>query len=105
MIEYDLSVCYGVMIPKEVEEELRNNWDADFYDDYVRCVNAWTCDEGWFFGLTKSLYPEDKPIIDPSTALNIPKFEIDRFERLIYEWKLEELVNWNPKYYIINFCY
>ena len=104
MIEYDACVCYGVMIPNEVAEQLRNNWDEDYYESYVRCVDAWTCDKGWFFGLTKSLAFEEEPVIAISDV-NIPKFQIDRFEKLIYSEKLEELVKWNPKYYIINFCY
>lgn len=105
MIEYDVCVCYGVMIPNEVEQQLRNNWDEDYYEDYVRCVNAWTGDKGWFFGLIKSLSLEENEPVIALTDVNIPKFRIDRFEKFIYKEKLEEVVNWNPKYYIITFCY
>lgn len=102
MVEYDVCVCYGVMIPDEVAERLREDED---YEDYVHCVDAWTGDKGWFFGLTKSLSLEENEPVIALTDVNIPKFKIDRFEKFIYKEKLEEVVNWNPKYYIINFCY
>lgn len=105
MVEYDVCICYGVMISDELARQFCNNWDADYYENYVHCVDAWTCDKGWFFGLTKSLTRQKEEPVIAISDINIPKFQIDRFEKLIYREKLEEIVNWNPKYYIINFCY
>ena len=101
MIDYDMCVCYGVMISDEVKEQLCRYWSGDYYEAYVRDVNAWTNSEGTFFGLTKSITNSVLPLND----IDIPKYKRDKFEELIYKEKLEQLVNWNPKYYIINFCY
>ena len=104
MVEYDVCICYGVMISDEMAKQLQDKWDEDYYEQYVRCVNAWTCDKGWFFGLTKSIALVDKPVMLLNN-ISIPKFKIDELERIIYKNGFEEALNWDPKYYIINFCY
>lgn len=103
MINYDVCVCYGVMISDEIEKQLYNNWNADYYEEYVHSINTWTDDEGYFFGLTKSI-----PLTTSLNVLNdidISKYEKDRFDNFVNKERLKNLVNWNPKYYIINFCY
>ena len=104
MIEYDVCVCYGVIISDKIAEQLQLNWDEDYYEKYVRCINAWTCDKGWFFGITKSVALEDNPVMLLNN-ISIPKFKIDKLERIVYKDELGEAINWDPKYYIINFCY
>ena len=104
MVDYEVCICYGMVISDEVAKQLRE-WDEDFCDQYVRCVNAWTGNKGWFLGLTESVgLAEDTPIM-LFNSVNIPKFKINKFERTIYKNGLEEGINWNPKYYIIEFCY
>lgn len=102
-VEYDTCICYGMVISDEVAKQFQE-WDEDFYDQYVRCVNAWTGDKGWFLGLTKSIGLADTPVM-LFDSIHIPKFKINKLERTIYENKLEEEINWDPKYYIIEFCY
>ena len=102
-VEYDVCICYGMVISDEVAKQFQE-WDEDFYDQYVRCVNAWTGDKGWFLGLTESIGLADTPVM-LFDSIHIPKFKINKLERTIYENKLEEEINWDPKYYIIEFCY
>lgn len=104
MIERDVCICYGMVISDEIANQLQEKWDEDYYEQYVRCVDAWTCDKGWFFGITKSIALADNPIM-LFNDVNIPKFEINKLERIIYKDGLEEGLNWNPKYYIIEFSY
>lgn len=103
MVDYDVCICYGMVISDEVAKQLQE-WDEDFYDQYVRCVNAWTCDKGWFLGLTESVELADAPVMLVN-SISIPKFKINKFEQTIYKNGLEERISWNPKYYIIEFCY
>lgn len=104
MVEYNLCVCYGVIIPNEVAEAFQNNLTGDFCDKYLHCIDAWTNDKGWFFGIVESMSLKDKTIIAPED-IHIPKFEINKLEHLIDEMILGEITNWDPKYYVINFCY
>ena len=103
MIEYDVCICYGMIISNKVAEQLQK-WDEDFCERYIRCVNAWTGDKGWFLGLTESIRLTDNSIMLLNNV-SIPKFKINKFERIIYKNGLEEGINWDPKYYIIEFCY
>lgn len=103
MVEYDVCICYGMIISDEVAKQLQE-WDEDFCDQYVRCVNSWTGDKGWFLGVTKSIGLADTPVM-LLNSVHIPKFEINKLERTIYKNGLEERINWDPKYYIIEFCY
>ena len=103
MIECDVCICYGMIISDEIAKQLQEKWNEDYYEQYVRCVNAWTCDEGWFFGITESALT-DGPIM-LLNDVNIPKFKINELERIIYKDGLEKELNWNPKYYIIEFSY
>ena len=56
MIEYELALCYGIVVSsekiKEIEESLTDYESDEFVDRYSRCINTWT-GEDWFIGITK----------------------------------------------------
>ena len=102
MVEYDISVCYGIIITDEELQEINNlfpNDDAidDFSDRYLRQINSWTGGD-WFLGLYHSF---EAPVV-PIKAIRFDKAELEELEMTIQHYHIP---NWIPQSYIIQFCY
>ena len=62
MIEHDLALCYGIIVPADTVEEIEKNLteDAlvDFADLYSRSINSWIGDD-YFVGIINSLEEQE----------------------------------------------
>lgn len=102
MVEYDISVCYGIIITDEERQKINNlfpdnNTIDDFSDRYLRQINSWTGGD-WFLGLYHSF---ESPVVSIK-AIRFDMKELEKLNEIIQRYNIP---NWTPQSYIIQFCY
>ena len=111
MVEYDLALCYGVIVSfdkiQELEEVLTAEEFDEVFESYSRCLNQWT-NEDYFIGTYTELNQNGVDFVYPITELSAPSSDdkdlID-FKQFFDEHNLGKLIDWKPKLMLINFCY
>lgn len=117
-VEYCLSSCYGIIIDEEVrdsiEEKIINeaknlgededkaitDWE---YEDFCHTINSWGNDGLIFLGISKPL--EGLLIYQMEDLDIVQEDEINKFKTFCDKYKLWDCFEWNPKKYLINFCF
>lgn len=118
MIEYCLSSCYGIIIDEEIRnsieekivKEARNlgedadeaieDWECE---DYCTVIDSWTDDSPVFLGISK---PLEGLLVYPMEDLDIvTEDEINKFKAFCDKYKLWDCFEWEPKKYLIDFCF
>ena len=108
MIEHDLALCYGVIIPVYTKEEIEHNLTEDALDDfldlYSRCINSWIGDY-YFVGIINDLEEQEDFVYSISDFL--PPTEKDKvvieFRDFFYKNNINRFIKWEPQFLLINF--
>lgn len=110
MIEHDLALCYGVIIPVETEREIEKSLSEDALDDfadlYSRCINSWIGDD-YFVGIINS-FAEQEDFVYSVSDFVLPSEEdenVIEFRNFFYKNNLERFIKWEPQFLLINFTF
>ena len=112
MIDYSLAYCYGIIVSRDVIDEITEVLSDDefdeFIDNYSRCVNSWT-NEDYFIGIADELSESITDFVYDNISDLTPPAEDDEdlidLKRFFDEHNLWDLISWEPKMYLINFCF
>lgn len=111
MVNYDLALCYGIVIStdkmEELKEALTNEEYDEIMDNYSRCINSWTGDN-YFIGTMIELAESDTEFVYRTSEFTIPSDDNEdliNFKRFFNEHDLWKFINWEPDLLLINFCY
>lgn len=109
-VEYSTAYCLGMIISEEVYDEImkhiENKYGLEACDDftdnpYRRKINDW-CGGDYFIGVIRDF--GDEEIIPFDIEIDI--YDLFLFHKECYnKYNLEEVINWTPQTYIINFVY
>jgi len=108
-VEYSMACCFGVIVSggtvDAIMSKITDDFSAilanDFYDEFIRPINAWTGEE-YFVGLINDL--GDSPVI-LTKSLRFSKEDLETFSWRYSDYHLAEIFEWIPQNYLINFCY
>ena len=104
-VEYSLATGYGMRVSEENVLDMCNHLtpeDEDTFRDYwCRQLNSWTGGD-YFLGVIDDLGDSD---CIPVSNLGVDKKELEQFTEFMVNHGLTDWVTWNPKYYILQFCY
>jgi hypothetical protein len=111
MVEYSLSLCYGIIVSDDKMEEFREVLTDEEYDEvmdnYSRCINCWIGGD-YFIGIMSDLPESENDLVYRARTFSIPSNddeELINFKRFFDEHDLWKLINWEPELLLINFCY
>lgn len=117
-VDYSLGRCYGIIITKETrnlieekimseaknlgedENEAITDWECE---DFCSTIDSWDDDGSAFLGVIKFLYGDC--FIYSMDNLSVEESEINKFKAFCDKYKLWDCFKWEPKNYLINFCY
>ena len=111
MVDYSLSLCYGIIVSVDKMEEIKEVLTDEEYDEvmdnYSRCINNWTGDED-FIGVMVELSERETDFVYHTSEFTIPSDDdedlID-FKRFFNEHDLWKFIDWKPELLLINFCF
>lgn len=111
MIDYSLSLCYGIVVSADKMKEFREVLTDDKYDEvmdnYSRCINSWTGND-YFIGVMTELVECETDFVYHVSEFTVPSDDdedlID-FKRFFSEYNLWKLIDWKPEVLLINFCF
>lgn len=111
MVDYSLSLCYGIIVSVDKMEEIKEVLTGEEYDEvidnYSRCINSWTGGD-YFIGVMVELAESETDFVYHVSEFTIPSDDdedlID-FKRFFNEHDLWEFIDWKPELLLINFCY
>lgn len=112
MIEFRLAYCYGIIVSCDVIDEkfktvLSDDEFDEFNDNYCRWVNGWT-GEDCFIGIANYLSDSDIDFVYEISDFTPPTEDDEDLidlKRFFDEHNLWNLISWEPKMYLINFCF
>lgn len=111
MIDYDLTLCYGIIISadrmEEIKEVLTDEEYDEMIDNYSRCVNSWT-GEDYFIGIMCGLPESAINGVYYTSTFSIPSDDdkdFVNFKRFFDEHNLWKFIHWEPELLLINFCF
>lgn len=111
MVEYELAVCYGIIVAPEKVEEMRDSltdYESDeFVDRYSRCINDWVGGD-WFIGIIKDLPETITDSVYHVSDLSAPADDSEdliQFKQFFDKNNLWHFIDWQPELLLINFCY
>ena len=111
MVDYSLSLCYGIIVSVDKMEEIKEVLTDEEYDEvmdnYSRCINSWTGDD-YFIGVMVKLAESETDFVYHTSEFTIPSDDdedlID-FKRFFSEHDLWKFIDWKPELLLINFCF
>lgn len=108
MIDYRVADCYGIIVDCDFREKFEelliedgnyDDWEwEDISNTYCPYLNTWENDE-CFFGLIRYFDEEIHELKNFSSS----EEEVSQFFRLCNKFNLLNMVEWEPKRYIITF--
>lgn len=108
-VEYGTIALYGVVLfddkAKKIEElRLNENISDDDWDEYFHFINGWgIAADGIVFGLFQHF---DSEVCAVEADDLFPSLqEIKEFEQKMKDKPWFQEIEWNPKKYIVNYCY
>jgi hypothetical protein len=111
MVDFSLNLCYGIVVPAEVIEDIQSNLTDEQYDklidNYARCINNWV-GEDYFIGLSSLLSEDETEFVYPITSHFLNPFtekDLADFKNFFETYNLWSFINWKPKLMLINFCF
>lgn len=111
MIDYSLVLCYGIVVSvdkmEEIKEVLTDEGYDELLDNYSRCINSWTGDD-YFIGVMTELAESETSFVYYTSEFTVPSDnnkDLVNFKRFFNKHNLWELINWQPKLLLINFCF
>ena len=111
MIDYSLSLCYGIVVSVDKMEEIKEILTDEEYDEvmdnYSRCINSWTGDD-YFIGVMIELAESETDFVYHVSEFTIPSDndeDLIDFKRFFNEHDLWKFIDWEPELLLINFCY
>ena len=108
-VEYGTMTLHGVVFyddkAKKIEElNLNGIISDDDWEEYFHYVNAWGSGaDGIVFGLFQC-FDSEVCVIEAGDLFPSLK-EIEEFEQKIKDKPWFKEIEWNPKKYIVNYCY
>lgn len=111
MVDYSLSLCYGIIVSVDKMEEIKEVLTDEEYDEvidnYSRCINSWIGDD-YFIGVMVELAEGETDFVYHTSEFTIPSDDdedlID-FKRFFSEHDLWKFIDWKPELLLINFCF
>lgn len=111
MIDYDLTLCYGIIISADEMQKIKEALTDEEYDElmenYSRCIDSWI-DDNYFIGIM-SVLPESKTHLVYHTSAFFAPSNADKnlinFKQFFNEHDLWKFIDWKPELLLINFCY
>lgn len=111
MVEYNLSLCYGIIVSsdkmQEIKEVLTDEEFDEVMDNYSCCINSWTGDD-YFIGIMCNLRESETDSVYRVSTFSTPSDDdedlID-FKRFFNEHNLWKFICWEPELLLINFCF
>ena len=111
MIEFNLALCYGIVVSankmEEIEKALTDEEYDEMMDNYSRCINSWTGDD-YFIGIVTKVLESETDFVYHVSEFTIPSDDdedlID-FKRFFNEHNLWKFIDWKPELLLINFCF
>lgn len=110
MVEYELALCYGVIVSADKMEEIKEALTDEEYDElmdnYASRINEWIDGGNYFVGLTEYLYSTNDELVYRFSDLP-PVYDKDLidFTQFFTEHDLGKFIKWRPERMIINFCW
>lgn len=110
MIEYSLSLCYGIIVPVDKMREIEQALTDEGYDEmenYSSCINNWVGDN-YFIGIMTNLLGHEVDLVCRVSEFTIPSDDDEdliKFKCFFSEHDLWKLIDWKPELLLINFCY
>lgn len=108
-VEYGTIALCGVVFyddeAKKIEELNRNNTISDDdWEEYFQYVNGWgIAADGIVFGLLQ--YFDSEVCVIETDDIFSSLEEIKEFEQKMKDKPWFKEIEWNPKKYIVNYCY
>lgn len=108
-VEYGTITLHGIVLyddkAEKIEELSRNGTISDDdWEEYFHYVNAWgTAEDGVVFGLFQC-FESEACIVEVNDIFPSLK-EIKEFEQKMQDKPWFKEIEWNPKKYIVNYCY
>lgn len=109
MVDYDLALCYGIVVSDDKIQELKEALTDEEYDEmmenYSRCINSWTGDD-YFIGIIDYFSESETSFVYHVSTFSVPSDEeLISFNDFFDEHDLWRFVDWKPNLLLINFCY
>lgn len=111
MINYSLSLCYGIVVSVDKMEEIKEVLTDEEYDEvmdnYFRCINSWT-DDDYFIGVMVKLAKSETDFVYHVSEFAIPSDndeDLINFKHFFNEHDLWKFIDWKPELLLINFCF
>lgn len=111
MVDYSLSLCYGIIVSVDKMEEIKKVLTDEEYDEvidnYSRCINSWTGDD-YFIGVMVELAESETDFVYHISEFTIPSDndeDLIDFKRFFNEHDLWKFIDWKPELLLINFCF
>ena len=111
MVDYSLSLCYGIIVSVDKMEEIKEVLTDEEYDEvidnYSRCINSWTGDD-YFIGIMVELAESETDFVYHISEFAIPSDndeDLIDFKRFFNEHDLWKFIDWKPELLLINFCF
>lgn len=111
MIDYELALCYGIIVSDEKIKEIADVLTDEEYDTmidwYSRCINSWVGGD-YFVGVIKDIPETETDLVYRVSNLSAPTDDdkdLISFTRFFNEHDLWKFIDWKPELLIINFCY
>ena len=111
MVEYSLTLCYGIIVSADRMEEIKEVLTDEEYDEamdnYFRCINSWTGND-YFIGIMNELAESETDFVYRTAEFTIPSDNNEaliNFKRFFSEHDLWKFIAWNPELLLINFCF
>lgn len=111
MVDFSLNLCYGIVIPEDKMEDIKENLtdeqSDELMDNYARCINSWTGGD-YFVGLSSFLNEDGIDFVYPITPHFLNPFtekELADFKNFFDTHDLWSFIDWKPELMLINFCF
>lgn len=114
MVEYELALCYGIIVSADKMEEIKAALTDEEYDElldnYASHINAWIDGGNYFIGLTDYLYPTNDELVYrlsdlPPTPFGDNDEDLIKLIQFFTALDLWKFIDWKPERMIINFCW
>ena len=111
MVDFSLNLCYGIIVPAEVIEDIQSNLtdeeSDELIDKYARCINSWTGGD-YFIGLSSFLNEDGIDFVYPIIPHFLNPFtekDLADFKNFFETHNLWGFIDWKPELLLINFCF
>lgn len=111
MIDYSLTLCYGIIVPdskmKEFKEALTGEEYNEMIDNYCGCIDNWLNDN-YFIGVMTECPESEIESVYRISEFTIPSDDDENlidFKCFFSEHDLWKFIDWKPELLLINFSF